>query len=157
MWGLPFNAHKYLVEKLSGTHASTMLMLRYIKFIQSIKKSPNLAVKFLYQKIHKNVNTVTGRNVAYILQATGFTEMEDINLWEVKKKVVFCETNPADEWKVDFIKEIVNIKHKVLVLDAVGGMCFDNDDLEDIVDYLCTSWQFPPNRIHLKIMYVIFC
>ena len=65
-----------------------MLMLRYIKFIQSIKKSPNLAVKFLYQKIHKNVNTVTGRNVAYILQATGFTKMEDINLRvKVKTKI----------------------------------------------------------------------
>ena len=53
--------------------------------------------------------------------------MEDINLREVKKKIVFCKTNQADEWKVDFIKEIANIKHKVLVLDADGGMCFDND------------------------------
>ena len=86
-------------------------MLRYVKFIQSIKKS----------------------------QATGCTKMEDINVREVKKKMVFSETNEADEWKVDFIKEIVNIKHKVLFLDEDGEEGFDNDDLEDIVDFLSTS------------------
>ena len=139
MWSLPFNAHKYLIEKLSGTHATTMLTLRYVKFIKSIKKSPNVAVQFLYQKIHKNVNTVTGKNVAFTLQATGCTKMEDINVREVKKKMVFSETNEADEWKVDFIKEIVNIKHRVLFLDDNGEEGFDNDDLEDIVDFLSTS------------------
>jgi hypothetical protein len=72
MW-LSFNVHKYLIEKLSGTYASTMLIMRYIKFIQSIKKSQKLAVQFLYQDIHKNVNTVNGRNIAYILKG-GFTE-----------------------------------------------------------------------------------
>ena len=45
MWGLPYNAHKYLIETLSGTHASTMLMCRFVKFIQGIKKSPKQAVQ----------------------------------------------------------------------------------------------------------------
>jgi hypothetical protein len=91
MWGLPYNAHKYLIETLSGTHASTMLMCRFTKFIQGIKKSPKQAVQFLYDKIKKNVNTVTGRNVAFVLKATGSNEIENIKTQEVMKRVKFYD------------------------------------------------------------------
>ena len=120
-------------------HAKTMLMLRYIKFIKSIKKSPKLAVQFLYQKIHRNVNTVTGRNVAFILNATGYAEMEDINIAKVKSTMKFAESAEEDEWKVDFLKEIINIKHNVLVIKDDDDVTFDNDDFDAILDYLSTS------------------
>ena len=129
MWGLPPGAHRYLVEKLGGMHAKTMLMLRYIKFIQLIKKSPKLAVQFLYQKIHRNVNTVTGRNVAFILNASGYAEMEDINLAKVKSTMKFAEPAEEDAWKVEFLKEIINMKHNVLVIDDDDDVTFDNEDL----------------------------
>ena len=122
-----------------GLTAKTMLMLRYIKFIKSIKKSPKLAVQFLYQKIHRNVNTVTGRNVAFILNATGYAEMEDINIAKVKSTMKFAESAEEDEWKVDFLKEIINIKHNVLVIKDDDDVAFDNDDFDAILDYLSTS------------------
>ena len=136
MWGLPHSAHRYLVEKLGGTHAKTMLMLRYIKFIQSIKKSPKLAVQFLYQKIHRNTNTITGRNIAYILNATGYTQMEDVNITKVKNTIKFAETTEDNSWKIEFLKEIVNIKHNVLVLKDDEEVTFENDDFDYIIDYL---------------------
>ena len=139
MWGLPHSAHRYLVEKLGGTHAKTMLMLRYIKFIQSIKKSPKLAVQFLYQKIHRNTNTITGRNIAYILNATGYTQMEDVNITKVKNTIKFAETTEDNSWKIEFLKEIVNIKHNVLVLKDDEEVAFENDDFDFIIDYLSTS------------------
>ena len=138
MWGLPYNAHRYLMEKLSGTHAKTMLLCRYIKFIKSIQKSPKLAVQFLYQKIRKNLNTVTGKNINFVLKETGYDEIESINTIEVKKRVKFCEVEESG-WKADFIKEIVDLKHNVLTLDDNGGMSFDKEELDDIIDYICTS------------------
>ena len=139
MWGLPYSAHRYLIEQLSGTHASTMLICRYIKFIHSIRKSLKLAVQFLYQKIKKNVNTVTGRNIAFVLQATGYDEVEEINVSEVKKRIKFCDMAEENNWKVDFLREIVNVKNNVLVLDDEGEVFFDNEDLNDMIYYLSTS------------------
>ena len=140
MWGLPYNAHKYLIETLSGTHASTMLMCRFVKFIQGIKKSPKQAVQFLYEKIKKNVNTVTGRNVAFVLKATGYNEIEHIKTQEVMKRVKFCDVPEENTWRGDFLRELVNVKNNVLILSEEGReVFFEKEELDDIIEYLCTS------------------
>ena len=78
MWNLPLNAHRYLIEHISGTHAKTMLSCCYVKFIRSIKKSPKLAVHLLFQKLCANVKTETGRNLRYVLDATNYESVKDI-------------------------------------------------------------------------------
>ena len=57
MWNLPFNAHRYLIEPLSGHHAETMLFSRYVNFVQNcILKSTKHAVILLFLKVSKNIN-----------------------------------------------------------------------------------------------------
>ena len=139
MWGLPHNAHRYLIEMLGGTHVKTMLMSRFIKFIQSIKKSPKKAVQFLFEKVRKNVNTVTGRNMAFVERVTGKSELEKINIQEVMKNVKHCESE-KNIWRADFIKEIVDVKYNGMVLlNDKNEEMFDKEDLDDIIDYLCSS------------------
>ena len=116
-----------------------MLICRFAKFVQGIKKSPKLAVQFLYEKIKTNVNTVTGRNVAFVLKATGYKQIEDINTKEVKERVKFAGSE-ENTWRGDFIKEIVNVKNNVLVLNEdESEVLFDKEDFDDIIEYLCTS------------------
>ena len=64
-----------------------MLMCRYVKFIKSIKKSTNPAVQFLFQKVKNNVNTVTGKNIAVVLNANAYDNIEEIDVNAMKKKV----------------------------------------------------------------------
>ena len=137
MWNLPLNAHRYLIEQLSGTHARTMLICQYVKFLRSIKKSPKLAVQLLFQKLCANVNTVTGRNIRYVLDATNYESVEDIDLSKVKKNMKFCEVEEHDVWKGDFIKEMVNVKHNVLSI--CDSSFFEDEELDFIIDYLSTS------------------
>ena len=139
MWNLPYNAHRFLIEQLSGTHARTMLICRYVKFIRSIKKSPKLGVQLLFQKVRNNVNTVTGKNIHFVQQATGYDTVEDINIIQVKKTMKFCEVNDNDAWKADFIKEIVNVKQNVLFFDDDSDAFLETEDLDFIIDYLSTS------------------
>ena len=72
MWGLPLQAHKYLIEELGGQHAQTMMIIRYVKFLQSLTCSPKMCVQLLLQKVLRNVNTITGKNVEYIQRKTGY-------------------------------------------------------------------------------------
>ena len=64
-------SHRYLIEPLAGDHAQAMLVSRFVKFIQNIKKSPKLATQFMLQKVINNVNTVTGRNVRLVKDMIG--------------------------------------------------------------------------------------
>ena len=72
MWNLPYNSHKYLAECLGGVHAHTMLIQRYVKFLQMIQKSSKMAVQYLYQSVKNNVETVTGKNIPYLVKLSGY-------------------------------------------------------------------------------------
>ena len=50
MWNLPLNAHRYLVEPLGGEHAFSMITIRFVKFIQNIRKSEKKASSVHAQK-----------------------------------------------------------------------------------------------------------
>ena len=139
MWDLPYNSHRYLIEELSGVHASTMLICRFTNFIQSIKKSRKSAVQYLYQKVKNNLNTVTGRNIRFVVEASGCESIENIKTSELKRKLKFCESSAENDWKIKMIKEIVDLKQNVLFLDDESDVWFDNEDLESIVEFLSTS------------------
>ena len=139
MWDLPFNSHRYLIEELSGMHAQTMLICRFINFIQSIKKSPKQAVQFLYQKVKSNVETVTGKNIRYVIEKSGVEDIEDMKTNGLKKSLKFCESPSEHGWKVQFIKEIVDVKQKVLFLNQESDMMFEDEDLEYLIEFLSTN------------------
>ena len=124
---------------LSSENASTMLICRFINFIKSIKKSPKSAVRYLYQKVKNNLNIVTGRNIQFVLEASGCENIENMKTSEMKRKLKFCESSAENAWKIKFIKEIVVLKQNVLILDEESDVLFDNEDLEFIVEFLSTS------------------
>ena len=140
MWGLPVNAHRYFAESLGGIHAFTMLIVRYVSFVHSLAKSQKRAVLYLFEKVKNNVDTVTGRNIAFILEKTGYSKIEDINTCEVKRNLKFVDTaNEGVKWKVDMIKEIVDVKQNVLLIDFEDGDKFDTENLNDFLYYISTS------------------
>ena len=140
MWGLPYQAHRYLVRELGGQHAEEMLMIRYVKFVQSIRKSPKLAVQFMLEKTHKNVNTVTGSNFRYIHDKIGHDcEIFDVKPSFVKENAKFSEMREDDRWRVNLIKEIVNINQNVLDLNHDNVPFFNSEQLNEILDYVSTS------------------
>ena len=116
----------------------SMLISRYVKFIQSMKKSPKIAVQFLVQKVANNCNTLTGRNVRFVCDKIGIENIFDINPNNVKKKFKFSELKEIDAWRANIIKEITNIKQKILSLDE-NEHALTNEDLDNILDYACTT------------------
>ena len=65
--------------------------------------------------------------------------MEDVEISKVKITTKFAETADDNSWKVDFLREIMNIKHNVLVLKDDDEFTFDNAYFYDPIDYLITS------------------
>ena len=125
------------MEELSGEHVIIMIIWRYIKFIQSIQKSPKLPAQLLLQQIIRNVNTVTGKNVRFILDLTNKRDIFAIKPYEIKSKVKFCEIPEEEKWRTQLIKEIVNINQNTLSLDQHEN-ALSSEDLQEILDHICT-------------------
>ena len=138
MWGLPYAAHKYLIEPLSGQHAFTMLLSRYVKFLQSAKKSPKIAVQYLLQKVLRNCNTMTGKNVRYILDKVGGQDIFGVNPLLIKKNLKFNNITEENAWRVNLVKELTNVKQNILTLDNHENS-LTTEELDEILEYVCIS------------------
>ena len=61
-----------------------------------------------------------------------------VNPDSLKNKLRFCDINNADKWRVNFMKELVNIKQNVLTFDQDDSFLSD-DQLNYILVYITTS------------------
>ena len=142
MWELPVQAHRCLIEPLGGEHAHTMLISRFVKFLQNIKKSPKLAAQFMLQKVINNVSTVTGKNVRMVKDMIGHQhDLLSVKPGWLRNTLKFCELHDDDQWRVDMIKEITNIKQNILELtpDEEEDSFLTSEQLEEILHFVSVS------------------
>ena len=119
-----------------------MIISRYVKFLQSIQKSDKLAVKFMLQKVIGNVETITGRNVRFIENKVGLScDILKVSDSWLRSKVKFCEIKQEDMWRVNLIREIININQNALMLssDEADDSFLTRDQLMEIVEFVSTS------------------
>jgi hypothetical protein len=129
-----------MIEQLGGQHAQSMLIIRYVKFLQSMKKSSKLAVQFLLQKVSNDVSTITGKNIRYILDRIGHgQDIFNVKTNWLKNNLKFCEIPEIEKWRVNFVEEIINVKQNILSIDHDNDSFFSSEQLSEILDYICTS------------------
>ena len=110
-----------------------------------------MPVVYLLEKTHKDLNTITGQNSRYILDQIDATNIFDVKPNEVKKSVKFENLPEEEEWKVDLIKNVTDVKHVIMVLtkpsdddneetyDDTPPIEFTCEEMDEILYYVCTS------------------
>ena len=81
----------------------------------------------------KDVRSVTGHNFRNIMLLVGKTSVEAVKKDDAFK-IEYFPINETDSWRIDAIKEIVDVKTGILEI-----VDFEMEELEDILTYLCTS------------------
>ena len=137
--GVELQVHRMFIESLDGVHAQTMIFSRYVNFLQSVRKCNKLPVMYLLEKVRMDMNTLTGCNIRHVLNETGNQDLFKIKVGQLKKEFKFQELPEEELRRVNMIKEIVDLKQNVLVLES------DNDDIQlsdqeltEILEYLAT-------------------
>ena len=131
-------------------HIRTVMMKRFLNFVQQIKKSSKKASKFLLESIQHDARSITGSNLRNILLKTDKTSIQDL----VPNDVLNIEYHPIQEdenWKVSFIQELIEAKNSNLeVVD------FTDDKLDEIMEFLCVILSsplsfspFPPSYVSM--------
>ena len=138
MWDLPHNAHRFFIEPLGGTHARSMLISRYVSFIQATKKSPKLIVQQLLQMVKQDQESVTGKNIRYILTELNQSDIFNISKDFIKKNLRFQEVAVNNEWKIGFVRELTDVKQNVLFVQENDNGKFSHEEISEIIDYIST-------------------
>ena len=139
IWNLPPQTHGYLIEPLGGTHIKTMIFSRFTNFIQSILKTDKKAVLYRLFKAIYNQRTITGKNVNSVLKSLDETNILEVNVNNMKRNLKFHEIPKNLEWKVNLVKELTNLKLKILCVDFKDDLSLSTDEIDDILTYIATS------------------
>ena len=134
MLDLPYATHRCLIEPLTGErHVKKVLVSRYLGFMEKIASSGKKAVKMLMEISKKDVRTITGQNYRNIMLLVGKTTVEAVTKVDAEK-IEYFPIHETDRWKINAIKEIIEVKNKHL--DIAN---FELEELEEILTHLCTS------------------
>ena len=134
MFDLPLQTHKYLIEPISQTkHLKIVLIERFLSFLNQIEKSRKKIPRQLLSFIKHDVRSTTGSNLRNILLLTDKNNIDDVCRDDILK-IKYNKIDSKDNWKVDFIGEITDVKFDQLKVEN-----FSKEELEEILDFLCTS------------------
>ena len=133
MFDLPRETHCYLVEAVSQQdHVKTILSKRFLNFIQSIRSSQKQALKDMLKVVEHDTLSVTGMNLRTILLQTQGHSVQDLRPSDANIK--YRDIPAMEEYRVEFIREIVDIKNSQLEVQG-----FSTEELDDILQHLCVS------------------
>jgi hypothetical protein len=133
MFNLPWATHRNLIEPLTGMpHIRRILIWRYLSFIKKIQKSKKTALTNLLNLAMNDVRTTTGSNLRWIMLHAGNNTID-----EVLNSKVDVEYHKLDEeqlWRAHMLRELIDVRNDVKSIEEL-----ENDDLEDILEFLCTE------------------
>ena len=135
IWDLPHATHTRYLESLSPVHhLESVLHGRYVGFIQSLGNPKNAILPLIFNLTCSDLSTLTGQNVKFLmtkLEKQTLSSLIDDRLAIKKARVYNLSEN--ETWKIQLIKEISLVKKEHLEI------AFDDEDLEEILMFICTD------------------
>ena len=133
IYDLPVTAHRYFVESVTGqAHLKTMLMKRFISFLNQISKSTKYLPKQLLNCIKEDTQSITGKNIRNIKISTNIGRYDCLNKSDTNK--FDCAPVPNDsKWKVSMVRELTDIKYNVREMQG-----FNQSEIEAFISYVVT-------------------
>ena len=134
MYDLPIKTHRNLIEPVSqAKHFKFVLLEWFFGFLNQVQKSKKQVPKQLLNFIANDVRSTTGSNLCNLLLLTSKDTIEEITSEDIKK-LKYHQIDENEIWKVNFIKELTDLKFNQLEVED-----FSREELDDILSYLCTS------------------
>ena len=135
VWGLPRKTHTVFVKPLSCNMPSVRIQIlgRYLKFFESLLRSPSKEVAVVSRIVGRDAKTVTGLNILNIRLETEETQYS--KTFKVKKKIFenYFNSEIEDEWKVNLLFKYMRLCEE---------MRFKSEDtsyIDSLIDSLCSN------------------
>ena len=135
IWDLPYATRTCFLESLSPVpHLESVLLGRYIGFLQNLSQSEHPILTVIFNSTWCDLSSLTGQNVKFLLGKFQKKDLaaliaEKLNL----KKLRIHSLKEEDAWKINLIEEISLIKKEHLETS------FDEEDLEEILEFICIA------------------
>ena len=131
------STHRFMIEPLSGClHPQAMLESRYFSFYSGLVNSSKFCVRYLARLAERDMRTVMGRTLNYILEQCGMnsSQLSELSSSLIKKKVKYLEASEVNQWRVKLGIELVKVRDGEVEVDG-----FTNAEIQEMLAYVCTT------------------
>ena len=134
MLNLHRETHRYIIEPISEVkHIKFSLLKRFLKFSNALASSSKCPVQTFFHKLKRDCSSTTGSNSRRIMRLVGQDDVNDMPINDINT-IGFYPVRNEDEWRIMFIKELIDARSKQIIIDN-----FDNDEISNILDHVCIS------------------
>ena len=131
MFGLPRESHQYFVEAMSERpHLKTILIKRYLNFIDQIRKSKKSALKNLLRLIENDTRSITGSNLREILILTKKKQIFELCL-EDAELIKYKDVPESENWRIQCLTDLINVRCGISELDG-----FTEKDINHMIRFV---------------------
>ena len=143
VYDLPYNAHNWILERMSGgKHARQQMMARFIKFVSSLSEHKSPAVSTLLDKLKNNVQSLVGSNLRLIHLETGVHVVPGLTKPQSLCDHQVYKSDPKDDWKVKLLTslmEIRDLRWEILFEEENEEGTLSTDDIIFMIKDVATS------------------
>ena len=133
---IPRETHRYFIEGISECwHPQRMLVKRFMKFHETLQRTQKTSIRYLSKLSERNLMTVYGQNLWNISHRSS-EPLENLTAKNVGEKFKYVDIPEQELWKIDVIKELLELKWNESEIDNFD---FDKTELDELLSDLCAS------------------
>ena len=134
MFNLDRKTHRYLLEPISGMpHIRQALISRFVGFLCKLSSSKKEVLRNVFEALKTDCRSTTGENIRNIRLECNAGLWEQLSV-KCVGRLKFQPAPPEEEWRIDFVKDLVSMRDKGMVDDTMS-----KDELIAILEHLCTT------------------
>ena len=137
IFNLDRTTHRYMIEPMSGClHPKVMLASRFINFHKALVNSSKFCVRYLARLAERDMRTVMGRTLHYLLEQCGLNtnQLEELSPGLIKKSLKYAQAPEGEEWRIHLALELKSIRAEPSTLDG-----FTITEVEEMLKFTCTT------------------
>ena len=90
-------------------------------------------------KMLSDHGSVTKQNLILISNESSIENVLDVSPSSVVSSMLYFPTPPGEEWRVGFLKELLELRKHTLELDWEQDIVLSSDELEDLIEFVSSS------------------
>ena len=129
--------HRFMIQPVTDVlHLKVTLLSRLVQFYKGLIKSKKFTVRFLARLQERDLRTVLGQTLDYLVSECGLKagELEKLTSSLVKRKLRYVAIPVDMTWKVSMAKELLDIRDGGREIQG-----FERSELDEILTYCCTE------------------
>ena len=139
-WDCPRDTRTYLLQQVLSCgldSARTDILVRFTKFLKSLRNSPSMEVRALVNLVSRDIKTTTGSNIRLVEEASGLSAWDTTKekMREAIGKKELVDVDDQDRWRIPYLNKLLGQRQEMSYKGLDQEL--EKSRMDDLINSLC--------------------